>query len=82
VKHSTNETRRFDRILPNVTARTNASNVKLERMLYYKDTKLRRRKRGRQDRRRQYRPAAMALVVSEPIVGLAEYGSIAAEFGR
>ena len=29
-----------------VTARTNASEPKLERMLYYEDTKLRRRRRG------------------------------------
>ena len=29
-----------------VTARTNASKPKLEQMLYYKDTKLRRRRRG------------------------------------
>ena len=30
-----------------MTARTNASKPKLERMLYYKDTKLKRRKRKR-----------------------------------
>ena len=30
-----------------VTARTNASEPKLERMLYYKDTKLRSRRRSR-----------------------------------
>ena len=34
----------------NVTARTNASEPKLERMLYYEDTKLRRRRRYRAGR--------------------------------
>ena len=33
-------------IYRSVTARTNASEMELERMLYYEDTKLGRRKRG------------------------------------
>ena len=53
-------------------------------MLLYKDTKLRRRKRrGRQDYSKQIcKESAKALVVSEPIVGVVEYGSNMAEFGR
>jgi len=60
-----------------VTARTIASELKLERMLYYENTKLRRRKRVARTNVNKYaEPTAKALVVGEPIVGVAEYGRI------
>ena len=65
-----------------VTARTNASEPKLERMLYYEDTKLRRRRRGMYSTRGEVNKylarAAKALVTSEPIAGWQNM----AEFGR